>query len=304
MGAPVAWCARAAASRTRSSNGSSSSSLATLMMPARTSVPSRPTVRSAVNHAASWSVVRTVSAGDGASHMPVAATICIPLRREDSTSRSTSRPRSKVVASTMVVTPSPMARVRTVWAVSRSRSRPPYRAGQPRTTPGEPHTMCSWESVKPRCLGLDRTQDGVDERHQPMTSMKGRASLSTIAARRSQVPDRRLEPGHDIGVVDAPDGSAPDGTTGEEARRAATAGCADELREPIVRDARGQHHPGDAHGRRSSRAPAPPRPPPNHRRGWAPAPCRCPSRDRAPRRPPGARPRSPVARRPGCRHGR
>ena len=42
MGAPVTAWARAAASRTRSSKGVSSSSLATLMMPARTSVPSSP----------------------------------------------------------------------------------------------------------------------------------------------------------------------------------------------------------------------------------------------------------------------
>ena len=83
---------------------------------------------------------------------PVATTICTSLRSPICCCMVMSRPRSMVVRSTSVRTPTAAARESSATAFSTSAGRSKA-CGQFSSRPGETIARCSWKSVTPRSSG-------------------------------------------------------------------------------------------------------------------------------------------------------
>ena len=119
IGTPVSLCARATARAMTSSRCvTPSKSAAHFRSPAFTSVPWKPTSISRTNSRAIWLTDTPSSQRGTSSHHPVTLMRLTPDARETRASRSGSRPRSKVVASTIVSMPCTLARRNAAMASS------------------------------------------------------------------------------------------------------------------------------------------------------------------------------------------
>ena len=156
IGTPVRLHARAAARRIssfdRASRPSSTlpTSVATFITPARMPVPSMPSSISRTNDPASWSTVTPFAMARGmSSQTPVHITMWRLASSATSLSSRMSRPRSIVVTSTIVPTPSAAA---SFSAAARSSTSASWsnRSGKVYDTPAELSRTCSCISVKPR----------------------------------------------------------------------------------------------------------------------------------------------------------